>query len=100
MAQTRSRSSHVALLALACAFAIATLYYSQPILPLIGATFGTGDTLTSQIVTVGQIGYALGTVPVRPDRRPHRPPPPDPDAAGRQHGGHGGVRGGAELRHC
>ena len=49
-----------ALLALACAFAIATLFYSQPILPLIGATFGTGDALTSQIVTVGQMGYALG----------------------------------------
>jgi predicted MFS family arabinose efflux permease len=67
-------SSHVALLAVACAFAIATLYYNQPILPLIGATFGTSDTVTSQIVTVGQLGYALGLflfVPIgdRIDRR-------------------------------
>ena len=46
--------------AVACALAIATLYYSHPILPLIGATFGTSDALTSQIVTIGQIGYALG----------------------------------------
>jgi len=67
-------SSQVALLAVACAFAIATLYYSQPILPLIGASFGTSDALTSQIVTVGQLGYALGLflfVPIgdRIDRR-------------------------------
>lgn len=67
-------SSQVAFLAVACAFAIATLYYSQPILPLIGATFGTSDGVTSQIVTVGQIGYALGLflfVPIgdRIDRR-------------------------------
>jgi predicted MFS family arabinose efflux permease len=67
-------SSHVALLAVACAFAIATLYYSQPILPLIGATFGTSDTATSLIVTAGQLGYALGLflfVPIgdRIDRR-------------------------------
>jgi predicted MFS family arabinose efflux permease len=67
-------SSQVALLAVACTFAIATLYYSQPILPLIGATFGTGDTVTSQVVTAGQLGYALGLflfVPIgdRIDRR-------------------------------
>jgi predicted MFS family arabinose efflux permease len=66
--------SQVGFLALACTFAIATLYYSQPILPLIGAEFGTADTLTSQIVTIGQMGYALGLflfVPIgdRIDRR-------------------------------
>jgi predicted MFS family arabinose efflux permease len=67
-------TSQVAFLAVACTFAIATLYYSQPLLPLIGAEFGTGDTLTSQIVTASQIGYALGLflfVPIgdRVDRR-------------------------------
>ena len=66
--------SQVGFLALACTFAIAALYYSQPILPLIGAEFGTADTLTSQIVTIGQMGYALGLflfVPIgdRIDRR-------------------------------
>jgi predicted MFS family arabinose efflux permease len=66
--------TRVRFLAVACAFAIATLYYSQPILPLIGASFGTSDTVTSQLVMLGQIGYSLGLflfVPIgdRVDRR-------------------------------
>ncbi len=61
-------------MAVACAFAIATLYYNQPLLPLIKATFGTSDYQASLIVTLGQIGYALGLflfVPIgdRVDRR-------------------------------
>jgi len=66
--------NRVRFLAVACAFAIATLYYSQPILPLIGASFGTSDTVTSQLVMLGQLGYSLGLflfVPIgdRIDRR-------------------------------
>jgi len=62
------------MLAVACTFAIATLYYSQPILPLIGSSFGTSDTVTSQLVMLGQVGYSLGLflfVPIgdRVDRR-------------------------------
>jgi MFS family permease len=62
------------MLAVACTFAIATLYYSQPILPLIGLSFGTSDTVTSQLVMLGQVGYSLGLflfVPIgdRIDRR-------------------------------
>jgi predicted MFS family arabinose efflux permease len=57
-----------------CALAIATLYYNQPLLPLISATFGASDYLASLIVMLGQIGYALGLmlfVPIgdRFDRR-------------------------------
>lgn len=67
-------SWQIGFLALACTFAIATLYYNQPILPLIGATFGTGDAVTSQLVMIGQLGYAAGLflfVPIgdRIDRR-------------------------------
>ena len=46
-------STRVAVLAVVCALAIATLYYSQPILPLIAASFGdhrpppTGSAHTS-----------------------------------------------------
>jgi len=47
-------------MAAACAFAIAGLYYNQPLLPLISLTFGTGDYVTSLVVTLGQLGYALG----------------------------------------
>src|SRR5690242_7790723 len=50
----------IGVLAVACSFAIATLYYSQPILPLIGAEFGVGDAAASQIVMLGQVGYSLG----------------------------------------
>jgi hypothetical protein len=35
--------AQVGVLAVVCTFGIATLYYNQPILPLIGATFGTSD---------------------------------------------------------
>ncbi len=64
----------VLVMAVACAFAIATLYYNQPLLPLIRATYGITDTLASTIVMVGQLGYALGLllfVPIgdRIDRR-------------------------------
>jgi predicted MFS family arabinose efflux permease len=73
--QTESLSSlQVKGLAVACTLAIATLYYSQPILPLIGKTFSTSDAMTSQVVMLGQFGYALGLflfVPIgdRVDRR-------------------------------
>jgi predicted MFS family arabinose efflux permease len=53
-------SIQIKVMAIACAFAIATLYYNQPLLALIGATFGTSDSVTSQIVTLSQIGYSLG----------------------------------------
>lgn len=53
-------SIQIKVMAVACAFAIATLYYNQPLLALIGATFGTSDYVTSQIVTLSQIGYSLG----------------------------------------
>jgi predicted MFS family arabinose efflux permease len=53
-------SMQIKVMAIACAFAIATLYYNQPLLALIGASFGTSDSVTSQIVTLSQIGYSLG----------------------------------------
>jgi predicted MFS family arabinose efflux permease len=66
--------TRIAVLAAACTLAIATLYYSQPILPLIGAEFGLSDAAASQVVTFGQIGYSFGLflfVPIgdRVDRR-------------------------------
>jgi predicted MFS family arabinose efflux permease len=47
-------------LAVVCAFAIAALYYSQPILPLISRSFDVSDAVASQLVMLGQTGYALG----------------------------------------
>ena len=57
---TASTSMQIKVMAVACAFAIATLYYNQPLLALIGASFGTSNSVTSQIVTLSQIGYSLG----------------------------------------
>jgi len=51
---------HIFIMSAACAFAIASLYYNQPLLPLIGDTFGAAPSMTSLVVMFGQIGYALG----------------------------------------
>jgi predicted MFS family arabinose efflux permease len=53
-------ASQVNVMAAACALAIATLYYNQPLLPLIGASFDVGSTATSQLVMLSQLGYACG----------------------------------------
>jgi predicted MFS family arabinose efflux permease len=58
--QPELSSGRLVCLAIVIALTIATLYYNQPILPLIGSTFDIADGLTSQIVTVGQVGYAIG----------------------------------------
>jgi predicted MFS family arabinose efflux permease len=47
-------------LALACGIAVAGLYYNQPMLPLIGASFGRGGGEQGWIATLTQIGYASG----------------------------------------
>jgi hypothetical protein len=75
----------VLVMAVACAFAIATLYYNQPLLPLIRATYGITDTFASTIVMVGQLGYALGLLLFVPHRRPDRPPSPHSGAASCKH---------------
>lgn len=59
-AATDLRPMQIYAMAVACSFGIASLYYNQPLLPLIGATFDTPDTLTGQLVTLGQISYAVG----------------------------------------
>lgn len=50
----------VLLMATACAFAVATLYYNQPLLPEIGASFGRSASATGLIATLTQLGYAAG----------------------------------------
>src|SRR4051794_5367739 len=52
----------VAVMAVATGVAVANTYYAQPLLHAIGATFGIGPTTSGLIVTVAQIGYALGLV--------------------------------------
>lgn len=54
------RRSYVLLLAFAGASAIANNYYSQPLLPLIRDALGLSTGVAGLIVTLGQLGYALG----------------------------------------
>ncbi|WP_158240661.1 MFS transporter [Telmatospirillum siberiense] len=50
----------VCLMATACAFAVSTLYYNQPLLPEMGASFGRSATDAGLIATLTQLGYAGG----------------------------------------
>jgi predicted MFS family arabinose efflux permease len=50
----------VLILAAACGMSAANLYYAQPLLHTIAGVFGTGPARAGLIVTVSQIGYALG----------------------------------------
>jgi predicted MFS family arabinose efflux permease len=50
----------VLLLAVSCGVAVANLYYAQPLLHTIAHSFGVRSGTASLIVTLGQIGYAVG----------------------------------------
>lgn len=50
----------VLLFAVACGLAVANLYYAQPILDNIARTFGAGTATAGLVVTLSQIGYAVG----------------------------------------
>lgn len=43
-----------------CGFAVASLYYSQPLLPVIAASFGAGSFAQGAIAMLTQFGYACG----------------------------------------
>lgn len=51
---------NVTALAAACGFAVANLYYSQPMLPAMAATFGAGAAAQGAIAMLTQLGYAAG----------------------------------------
>lgn len=55
-------TTQVTVMATACAIAVAVVYYNQPLLPLIGATFGRGSAGTGLIATLTQVGYAVGLI--------------------------------------
>lgn len=53
-------------LAAAAGVSIANVFYSQPLLSLIGQSFGISQSAASIVVTVTQLGYAAGIVVVIP----------------------------------
>ncbi|MFT8245762.1 MFS transporter [Roseomonas sp. BN140053] len=50
----------VLLLAVGCGVVVANLYYSQPLIALIGPAVGLGPVASSLLVTLTQLGYAAG----------------------------------------
>lgn len=60
------KSGDVVWLSVACGFAVATLYYNQPILLLIGTSFGRSYSDVGWIATLTQIGYASGLLFIGP----------------------------------
>jgi predicted MFS family arabinose efflux permease len=50
----------ILLLAVACGMAVANIYYSQPLLGRISLTFGVSQGSTELVVTLTQLGYAIG----------------------------------------
>jgi predicted MFS family arabinose efflux permease len=50
----------VLVLAVTAGVAVANLYYAQPLLPTIAREFGVRSGTAGLIITVSQLGYALG----------------------------------------
>jgi predicted MFS family arabinose efflux permease len=53
-------------LAIACGLTVANLYYAQPLLDLMARDFHTSEGTATTIVTLTQLGYALGLALVLP----------------------------------
>ena len=60
------RPAMVWLLAVACGLSVANLYYAQPLLDTIASTFDTSAGTAGLIVTLAQVGYAVGLALVVP----------------------------------
>ncbi|MFF2523023.1 MFS transporter [Streptomyces liangshanensis] len=56
----------VLLLAFACGVTVANIYYAQPLLAPIASTFGVSAGSTALVITLTQLGYALGLVLLLP----------------------------------
>jgi predicted MFS family arabinose efflux permease len=59
---TKSLRLITIVLAFACGLTVANLYYAQPLLALISGSFHVGEGTATVVVTLTQVGYALGLV--------------------------------------
>ncbi|RXX86732.1 MFS transporter, partial [Klebsiella pneumoniae] len=72
---TRAASRWVILmLALGAGFSVASIYYAQPLLPLMGSDLNLSIEGMGMVPTLTQAGYALGILFLRPlgDRHDRR----------------------------
>jgi predicted MFS family arabinose efflux permease len=60
------RPSLVLLFAIACGLAVANVYYAQPVLDAVAASFDLSEGSAGAVVAVTQVGYGLGLVLVVP----------------------------------
>lgn len=66
-AASNTLSTHIIfLLALGAGLSVASIYYSQPMLSIIGTTFHSRVTEIGLVPTLTQIGYALGILLLAP----------------------------------
>ena len=56
----------ILVLAVGCGMAVANIYYAQPVLAPIASAFGVSQGSTALVVTLTQLGYALGMVLLLP----------------------------------
>ena len=89
----------VLLLALTCGAAAANMYYAQPLLHTIGATFSVSEGTAGLLVTASQVGYATRPCVSRPAGRSARAPGTDRGDADRvrPRPGRGCARAGVRL---
>ena len=56
----------ILVLAIACGMAVANIYYAQPLLAPIASAFGVSQGQAALVVTLTQLGYALGMLLLLP----------------------------------
>jgi len=59
---TQSADRMIFPMAATCGLAVATIYYNQPLLPLMAASFGQSSGTVGLIAMATQLGYALGLI--------------------------------------
>lgn len=64
--ETQLPTSRVLLLATGAGLGVASLYYSQPMLGVLGADLGASAQAVGQVPTLTQLGYALGILLLAP----------------------------------
>lgn len=65
-AETELSSGLILLISIACGSMVATIYYAQTLLELIGPEIGIGPSAAGLITTLTQLGYGLGLLLVVP----------------------------------
>lgn len=58
----RRLSLLITLMAVGAGVVVANIYYAQPLLDALRTSFGTGQSETAVVVTLAQLGYAVGIV--------------------------------------